>query len=262
MELFRITGIQPTLYWEDPKANYALFEQQLSQIHDTDVVVLPEMFTTGFSMNTEIAKQPGYDPLEWMKMQAASGGFALAGSYMIEENGHFFNRLSFVTPSGEAVSYNKKHLFTLAGEQRHYTAGNEQVLVRYKGWKLGLMICYDLRFPIWCRRTNTFDYDVLIFVANWPDRRSHAWRSLLLARAIENQAYVIGVNRVGTDGNGIIHSGDSAMIDPMGKYINTASPFKEEMIQASFSYSALQEVRHRLPFFNDRDEFDIITSQN
>lgn len=257
MELLRITGIQTILHWEDPKANYALFERHLSRIHDTDVVVLPEMFTTGFSMNTDMAKQPGYDPLEWMKKQAATGGFALAGSYMVEEDGRFFNRLSFVTPHGETVSYNKKHLFTLAGEQRHYTAGNEQVLVTYKGWKLGLMICYDLRFPVWCRRTSTFDYDALIFVANWPDRRSHAWRSLLLARAIENQAYVIGVNRVGADGHGIIHSGDSAMIDPMGKYINTSSPFKEEMIQAVITQSALLDVRQRLPFFDDRDEFII-----
>jgi len=262
MELLHITGIQTSLHWEDPLKNQAMFEKKLTTIKNTDLVVLPEMFTTGFSMNTTIATNPGYNPLEWMKIQSKRFGFAITGSYMIAENGKFFNRLSFVTPSGEVVSYNKRHLFTLANEQMYYVAGNEQVLVNYKGWKLGLMICYDLRFPVWCRRSSTFNYDALIFVANWPDRRSHAWRTLLLARAIENQAYVIGVNRIGTDAHGIIHSGDSAIIDPMGKYINSAAPFKEEMIQASFSYSALQEIRQRLPFFNDRDEFEIIPSKN
>lgn len=257
MESLRITAIQTALHWENPQANYSMFEEKFSSIHHTDLVVLPEMFTTGFSMNTSRAIQPGYDPLKWMKHQAYTRGFALVGSYMVEENGKFFNRLSFVSPEGEVISYEKKHLFTLAGEQHHYTSGNRQVIVSYKGWKLALMICYDLRFPVWCRRTSIFNYDAIIFTANWPDRRSHAWRTLLLARAIENQSYVIGVNRVESDGSGVIHSGDSAIIDPLGKYICLAHPFEETVLQATIYKTELNEIRERLPFFDDRDEFDL-----
>ncbi|MCX7743274.1 MAG: amidohydrolase [Flavobacteriales bacterium] len=258
MESLHITAIQTALHWENPEANYSMFEKKISTIHSTDLVVLPEMFTTGFSMNTSIATLPGYDPLAWMKHQASACGVTIVGSYMVQENNKFFNRLSAVSPDGEVISYNKKHLFTLAGEQQHYTAGKNQVILSYKGWKLAMMICYDLRFPVWCRRTPKFNYDALIFAANWPDRRSYAWRSLLLARAIENQAYVIGVNRVGTDGAGVIHSGDSAIIDPLGKYISLAPSFEETIIHATIHKTVLDETRQRLPFFDDRDNFEFI----
>lgn len=260
MESLCIAGIQSHIYWENPQANYDLYQRKFSTLHDVDVVILPEMFTTGFSMNTSIATQLNYDPTSWMKKQASTFGFALVGSYMIEENKKFYNRMSFVTPDGEIFSYDKKHLFSLAGEQKYYTAGNKQILVEYKGWKLALMICYDLRFPVWCRRTQHFDYDALIFVANWPEKRSHAWRSLLLARAIENQAYVIGVNRIGTDNEKVIYSGDSAIIDPSGKYISTTVPFQEELMISEISKNTLHTYRNQFPFFDNRDEFVIISN--
>ncbi len=249
--------VQTHLYWEDRINNIEHFTNIIAQVRKgTDIVVLPETFTTGFSMKKEIAES-GTETVEWMKAMSAKHGVTLAGSFFVNEEGKCYNRLHFVEPDGEITIYNKKHLFRLTNEQEVFSAGEEQVIVDFKGWKISLMVCYDLRFPVWMRRSNVHDYDMLLLVANWPERRSHAWKSLLTARAIENQCYMVAVNRIGKDGNNFLYGGDSAVIDPMGLHIATGKPFTDELIYSTIHYPKLGSIRKALPFYEDRDEFKI-----
>lgn len=253
-----VIGIQADLAWESVDANIAHFSSLISSINqEIDIIVLPEMFATGFSMNTNFAKESGEKGLIALKQWAANKNAALVGSLMIEENNQYFNRMYFVLPTGEFYQYDKKHLFTLAKEENYFSPGRNQVIVDYKGWKIALQVCYDLRFPIWNRRNPNYDYDLMINVASWPERRSHAWKSLLIARAIENQAYLIGVNRVGKDASSIDYSGDSVILNPFGQAIQSARVFKEDIIQATLSLEKLQKTRRIFGFAKDADSFEI-----
>jgi omega-amidase len=268
--MLMITTIQTHLFWEDKTANLAMLEEKIAAIAKTEVVVLPEMFSTGFSMQpTKFAEPMDGPTVQWMKNVSAKNRVILTGSLIIEDNGQYFNRLIWMLPNGQFGFYNKRHLFAYAGEHHHYTPGQKRLIASVKGWKINLQVCYDLRFPVWARQSPTHfvtedtgaesnqhrpEYDVLIYVANWPERRSHAWRSLLMARAIENQCYVVGVNRVGNDGNNIYHSGDSLIIDPLGEIIYHGQ-HTEEAFTATLSKEHLEEVRNRFPFWRDADGF-------
>lgn len=219
----RVALVQAPIEWENPEANRLRFGRQLCELQGkADVALLPETFTTGFSMDAAVlAEPPGGPTLPAVKEWAAAYNLAIAGSFIAAENGRYFNRGFFVTPEGDVRLYDKRHLFRMAGENEHYTAGNTRLVVPYKGWNIALVICYDLRFPVWCRNVNN-EYDVLLCCANWPEARVRAWRTLLEARAIENMAYVCGVNRVGTDGNGIPFRGDSLAFSPKGEIVAEA----------------------------------------
>lgn len=219
--MLRISLIQTPLIWEDRNANIGLIEKALSTISEpTDLVVLPEMFTTGFSMRPEqLAEQANGSTVQWMKQTAEAHQYAIAGSIMLEENGNYYNTLIFIHPDGHADYYRKRHLFTLGDEHEHYSAGDQQVMIEYKDYRILLAVCYDLRFPVWLRRTPAMNYDLLLLVANWPERRNAHWKNLIQARAIENQSYVAAVNRIGEDGHGVAHSGDSALINAKGEIL-------------------------------------------
>lgn len=258
--IFKLAFIQTSLHWENPAANRAhfdqLFESHTSKLQEADLILLPEMFSTGFSMQpSALAEQPDGPTFQWMKQKAKAFQAALSGSLIIEEQGQYYNRLFFVYPDGEAVHYNKRHLFSLAGEEKVYTAGQAKLLVEYKGWRINPQICYDLRFPVWCR--NDVDFDLQYFVANWPERRAEAWSTLLKARAIENQAYVVGVNRIGEDGNGVYHSGHSAAHDALGTKISQTESHQESVELLELHHGDLQKVRTKLSFLKDRDQFDL-----
>ncbi len=257
MQDLRISLIQTDLAWEKPAENRVLLSEKLAPLAgNTDLVVLPEMFPTGFSMNAADLAEPSDGPtLAWLRQQAAVLDAVVTGSYIAEEDGFFFNRLAWVFPDGTSKYYDKKHLFTLAGEHHHYTAGAERLIVSYLGWRICPLICYDLRFPVWSR--NTENFDLLLYVANWPDRRRQAWRHLLAARAIENQVYTAGVNRVGLDGNEIYYSGDSSLIDFAGEQ-HFHCAHREAVFTATLSYSEQQTFRRKLPFLNDRDLFSFV----
>ncbi len=255
-EIFRIALVQAPLSWEDPSSNRSYFSEQLKSLSSSDLVLLPEMFSTGFSMNpAALAETMEGESLNWLKDQAQEQGFALSGSLIIEEEGYYFNRLFFVYPDGSFRYYDKRHLFSYAGEEKVYTAGREKLILEYCGWKINPQICYDLRFPVWCR--NAENFDLQFFVANWPARRSGAWKTLLQARAIENQVYLAGLNRIGDDGNGIYHSGDSALFDPLGEKLSQIEPGKAQSEIIKLSYSHLQKVRERFAFLKDRDQFNL-----
>lgn len=248
--------IQTQLYWEDREKNLDHFTNLIAQAKkDTDIILLPETFTTGFSMKASAAES-GEETLQWMKKMAASTNAAIAGSFFVQDGGKCYNRFHFVEPNGNTAVYNKRHLFTLTNENQVFSEGNEQVIVTFKGWKISLLVCYDLRFPVWMRRSTINDYDMILLVANWPERRSYAWNQLLIARAIENQTYVAAVNRIGKDGNGILHSGESALIDPMGKHLAVGCPFEDELVNGSVDHAYLEAIRKSLPFYEDRDKFN------
>jgi len=264
MQSLLITTIQSNLHWENKEANLKMFEEKILQIKEkTNIVVLPEMFTTGFSMQPQIlAEKMDGESILWMKKIANKKGIVLTGSLIIEEDGQYFNRLIWMLPNGELGFYDKRHCFSLAGEDQHYTSGTKRLIASVGGWKINLCICYDLRFPVWTRQVIHSDpdkepapeYDVLIYVANWPEKRSHAWKSLLAARAIENQCYVVGVNRIGNDGNGISHSGNSMIIDPMGSILYQKE-HEEDIHTVVLDKSLLDDVRINLPFWKDADHF-------
>ena len=256
MQDLRITLLQTELHWQAPEANRLAFEGMIyAMAPQTDLIVLPEMFTTGFSMASREHAEPWEgDTLAWMQQLATQTGVALTGSFMVEDGGQYTNRLAFVLPDGAVSHYDKRHLFAMAGEHEHYRPGLSRLIVEYRGWRICPLICYDLRFPVWSR--NQDDYDLLLYVANWPVARRYAWTQLLIARAIENQAYVAGVNRVGTDGNGVSYSGFSSVIDPMGQVL-FEQPDTEVMHTETLSWEQLQAVRDKLPFLRDRDQFTI-----
>lgn len=268
-----ITTIQTDLVWEEKEKNLDLLERKIVSIDGkAEVVVLPEMFSTGFSMNPKkLAEDMAGPSLQWMKRVAAEKRVILTGSLIIEEEGKYYNRLIWMLPNGSYGTYNKRHLFAYADEHKHYTPGTNRFIASVKGWKINLQICYDLRFPIWARQSKATnfavsaelqeddenpEYDVLVYAANWPEKRNHAWKTLLQARAIENQAFVVGVNRVGADGNETYYSGDSMIIDPLGEILYTHA--HHEHIQTTLlSHQKLTEVRDRLPFLKDADHFFI-----
>ena len=253
----KISLIQTSLTWENPIANRANLTQKINSIDGgTDLVILPEMFATGFTMNPlAVAETANGASVQWMKQTAAANNCALTGSLVIEEDGKYYNRLFFILPDGEVKTYNKRHLFSFAGEDKFYTVGTEKLIVDYKGWKVCPLVCYDLRFPVFAR--NAEDYDLLIYVANWPQVRTLAWDSLLRARAIENLSYTIGVNRIGEDGNGHAYSGHSQVIDALGGYV--AEPFKNEaVVTVELDRNVLLETRKKFAFLNDRDSFKIV----
>lgn len=248
--------IQSELYWEDSKTNVENFSNKIRSISKpVDLIVLPEMFSTGFTMNPKhVAQTMDGATVSWMKKTAAEYDSALCGSVVITENGNYFNRLLFVFPSGEIRQYDKRHLFTLAGEQKTYTRGKERLIVEHKGFRICPLVCYDLRFPVFSR--NTEDYDILIYVANWPEPRMAAWDTLLKARAIENMSYVVGVNRVGKDDNGHKYIGHSQALDCFGNPI-TSPQETEGIFIAELNKNALLEARQKFGFLNDRDSFTV-----
>ena len=256
MQNLNVAIVQTHLHWEDKKANLLLFDTYISTLKEKklDVIVLPEMFTTGFSMQPKkfAERETESDTLRWMQQKAKATNAALCGSFMVEENTNYYNRLYWVKPDGHFFSYNKRHLFSLAKEDEHYTAGVEKIIVEWRGWKICPLICYDLRFPVWSR--NTENYDLLIYVANWPERRAHPWQSLLVARAIENQSYCIGVNRTGFDGNQIYHSGDSSIIDFEGNILYQKKD-ENDIFIVSLSLQNQMGFRQDFPFLKDKDSF-------
>lgn len=255
MENLRVSLIQTYLHWEDKAANLQQLDEKLTPLAGhTDLVILPEMFTTGFSMNpAKLAEAMDGSTMQWLTAKAQQLDAVITGSFIAQENGQYFNRLVWMRPDGSYATYDKRHLFTYAEEHHHYTPGDNRVLMELKGWKILPLICYDLRFPVWSR--NTDDYDLLIYVANFPERRSYAWKSLLAARAIENQAFTIGVNRVGNDGNDIYYAGDSCLIDYSGQVIHQVSHL-ENAFTTTLSYANQVEFRKRFAFLQDRDQFE------
>lgn len=251
-----ITIIQSNLFWEDKFANLKLFEKKISKISSTDILVLPEMFTTGFSMNPiPFAETMDGKTVNWMLDLANLHKCLIIGSIIIKEDSRYYNRLIAAFPDGTLQYYDKKHLFTLAKEHDHYTSGNKQLLIEYKGWKLFPLICYDLRFPVWAR--NTINYDVLIYIASWPKLRINAWDALLKARAIENMSYTVGVNRVGVDANDFEYPGHSVVLDALGNEILTSIENQEGSFCVTLEKQNLIDVRKKLQFLNDRDSFKL-----
>ena len=261
----RISIVQSSLIWENPAANRDMFSEKLSGLKgQTDLVVLPEMFSTGFSMKAAALAEPMDGPtMQWMNDMARELGAAIAGSFICADSGRYYNRLVFMRPDGSFQHYDKRHLFSLAGEQEYFSPGKKRITVDWMGWRICPLICYDLRFPAWSRNSpGSFAggleplYDLLIYVANWPARRAHHWNALLTARAIENQAFVAGMNIVGSDGNGLEYSGDSALIDYAGQQIFRVSGH-EDIISAELSLEDMQHYRRQLPFLQDADVFQL-----
>ena len=260
MSSLTLTLIQTNLVWEDKAANLSMFEQKINSIKEkTEVVILPEMFSTGFNMAPDnLAEDMNGPTVQWMKTIASSRRIILTGSVIIKEGEHYFNRLIWMLPNQQYGYYDKRHLFGFAGEDECYTAGNKRLIASVKGWKINLQVCYDLRFPVWARHAhnNEPEYDLLIYVANWPERRNHAWKTLLQARAIENQCYVIGVNRIGNDGKDIYHSGDSMVINALGEILYHKA-HDEDIFTITLQKAPLEDVRTKLPFLKDADTFKI-----
>lgn len=254
----KIAIVQADLVWENPEQNRINFESKINSISETvDIIVLPEMFTTGFTMNAEsVAETMQGETVYWLQYMAQKSKAAIVGSLIITENNNFYNRLLFVDPIGDVKIYDKRHTFTLVGEDEVFTAGTDKVIIDFKGWKICPLICYDLRFPVWSR--NTEDYDVLLYVANWPKPRVSAWDALLKARAIENMSYCIGVNRVGVDGVNAHYNGHSAAYDVLGNCITSIEPFKEQIEVVTLENKHIIAYRNKLKFLDDRDHFNLI----
>ncbi|MCB9230215.1 MAG: amidohydrolase [Bacteroidia bacterium] len=257
MEPLQVALIQSNLLWEDPEANLAKLTALIAAAPAADMVVLPEMFSTGFTMDPQNhCEEMDGNSVFWMIEMAENLECAITGSLIIHEDGKYYNRMIFVTPDGVQTHYDKRHLFRMAGEHEVYTGGNQQVVVEYLGWKICLQVCYDLRFPVFSRKKSEQGYDILLYSANWPQARSSHWKALLLARAIENQAYCLGVNRVGTDGKDISYSGDSAIISPRGEFLVTASQV-ETVLSASLDWNELESYRKAFPAWQDADAFSL-----
>lgn len=260
-DILNITLVQPNLVWEDKSSNLKHLDVMIRNVGETDLIVLPEMFSTGFSMRSaELAEAMNGATVDWMRGQAAKHNAVVTGSLIVEEKGNYFNRLIWMSPDGEFEWYDKRHLFSFANEHTYYTAGKRRLISFLKGWRICPLICYDLRFPVWIRNATAdddFAYDLLLFVANWPEVRSSAWRNLLEARAHENQAYVAGVNRVGKDGNGIYHSGDSAMLSPRGELLSDFKRGEEAVKTFSINAVDLKTYRSKFTAWKDRDKFTL-----
>ena len=253
----KVTILQSDLFWENPDANRRMFSEKINNINEnTDLIVLPEMFTTGFTMNASfLAESESGQTLDWMKIQANKKNSALVGSFIVSEKNNFYNRLFFVEPNGDYYTYDKRHTFTLADEHLTYTSGKELLTINFLGWKICPFICYDLRFPVWAR--NTCDYDLLIYTANWPQKRIDAWDTLLRARAIENQCFSVGINRVGKDNSDIYFSGSSSVYDAFGKNLLNLGDKIDVVKSITISRDDLQLKRRQMNFLQDRDNFTI-----
>ena len=253
----KISVIQPEVAWENKSLNFQILSGILSPLSKkTDIVILPEMFNTGFSMNPEaLSESPSGETLLWMKKIAKTGNFGVCGSYIVKEDMNFFNRWVFVSPENETWHYDKHHLFTMGGEDRLFTAGNSRLNFSFRGVRIAPYICYDLRFPVWSR--NPEGSDLIIYAANWPERRRNVWNILLKARAIENQCYVAGSNRTGTDGEGIPYRGESMIVDPKGEIIASAGTEKNCSASAELSLNELNTFRKKFPVLNDADNFTL-----
>jgi omega-amidase len=290
MQDLSVTIIQTSLYWENPTANLANLEEKIAKIStQSDLIILPEMFTTGFTMNAKAVAEPmNFTTFKWMKQQAKQTGAVITGSYIVKEGENYYNRLLWMRPDGTFEKYDKRHLFRMGGEHHHFAGGSERLIVELKGWKICPLICYDLRFPVWSRNyqqekggkeegemgkeigensiphiydpiptTPNLNYDILIYVANWPAVRSQVWDTLLQARALENQSYCIGVNRVGEDGMGLNYSGNSAVIDFKGNPLFYQKD-SEVIDNQILSKQELDDFRTKFPAYLDADEFEII----
>lgn len=258
MSLLKISTFQAYLFWENIDKNLQNLGLRLSAIREkTDLIVLPEMFNTGFTMNAPyLAEETGGKTMQWMLQQARRYDCVVTGSLIIKENDNYYNRLIWMRPDGTHEKYDKRHLFGLGKEDDVYTAGSEPLIVTLNDWKIRLAICYDLRFPVWLRNTGGA-YDLLLIVASWPEKRSQHWKTLIPARAIENQAFVVGVNRVGHDGNEIFHAGDSMCIDPNGKTVYY-KPNDEDLYTFSINKEELIKTRRAFPFLKDADKFKLL----
>ncbi len=257
-DLLNIALIQSDLIWEDAAQNRKHFSKKINAItQPVDLIILPEMFTTGFSMHPEKnAETMDGETVQWLTKIAKEKEVAITGSLVIQEAGNYYNRLLFVYPSGAIKTYDKKHTFTLAGEDKVFTSGNKKLILEYKGWRIFPMICYDLRFPVWAR--NVENYDVLIYVANWPKPRISAWETLLKARAIENMSYSIGVNRIGTDANKLSYTGNSLAYDSLGDTIVALKPNTIQTEIIALTKEELIATRNKFQFLNDMDSFEIL----
>lgn len=259
MQNLKVTIIQSDLKWEDKLYNLEQFATKIGSIkEDTDIIVLPEMFTTGFTMKAkEFAEPLNSNTLAWMQTQAKLKNTAITGSFICEENNKYYNRLLWVNANGDYFFYDKRHLFRMANEDETYSNSSKKLIVNCKGWNIALQVCYDLRFPVWSRRTKEYNYDALIYVANWPERRALPWKVLLQARAIENQSYVIGVNRIGNDGNDVYHSGDSCVFDFKGEKISQTSSSVSAIETLELNKANLDDFRNNFPAHLDADDFVI-----
>lgn len=257
MQDLKVTIIQSDLFWESPDKNLTMFSDKIdSMAEGTDCIVLPEMFTTGFTMDAaRLAENEIGKTLLWMRDKAAAKNADVIGSIIAKEHNTYYNRLYWVKSNGDYVKYDKRHLFRMAGEHKIYSSGNKKVIQEIKGWKVLPLICYDLRFPVWSRAPKK-DYDLLIYIANWPERRSSHWRILLQARAVENQSYAVGVNRVGEDGLNINYRGDSTIIDPLGNIIKQEAD-KEFIHTEKLSWDKLHKYRTKFPVWMDSDTFKV-----
>ena len=263
MQNLKISIIQSDLAWEDKQTNLANFEKEISLLtNKQDLIVLPEMFNTAFSMKPEVfAENPESDTHQWMHKMSKQSNAAIAGSFMVKENGQYFNRFIIIQPDGSFQKYDKRHLFRMGGEHNHFSAGTDELIFELKGWRIKALICYDLRFPVFSKNNftkNNYDYDAIIYVANWPKVRNHIWETLLRARALENQAYVVAVNRIGKDGNGLDHAGSSCIIDSKGEYIIKPQQSTAHTTTANISYDELQEFRNKFTVGMDWDEFSLM----
>lgn len=256
MDNLKLALIQSDIYWQEIGANLAMFEEKIWQITDpVDIIVLPEMFQTGFTMAHQGLGEPmNLTTFKWMKQMAAQKQAVVTGSYIVSEGGQVFNRLIWMQPDGQWHKYDKRHLFRMADEHHHYGMGQEKIIVEWKGWKICPLICYDLRFPVWSRNRN-LEYDLLLYVANWPAVRVGAWDALLKARAIENVAYSLGLNRVGEDGKGIAYNGHSGAYSPKGETL--AFSEEEEILMISLDGEGLTRFREKFPAQLDADDFSI-----
>ncbi len=259
----KITLIQSNLYWEEPGPNLSMFEEKIWTIgQDTDVIVLPEMFSTGFTMNApKLAEAMNMTTFKWIKQMAAQTGALLLGSFIVKEDERYYNRLLWMEPSGTYKTYDKRHLFRMADEHHTYSAGETRLTGEWKGWRLCPLVCYDLRFPVWSRNrydkaAGRMDYDVLVYVANWPSARVEAWDALLKARAIENLCYAVGVNRTGDDGNGIPYNGHSAVYTPKGETLFFEAD-RETIKTVELNAESLAAYREKFPAWRDADAFEI-----
>ena len=259
----KITLIQSSLHWENKAANLRMFDDKITSVREqTDIIMLPEMFSTGFIVESrELAEKMNGPTVEWMAKQSANLKSVITGSLVILENGNYYNRLIWMEPTGKYQTYDKRHLFHPGNEHEQFSQGNEKLIVDLLGWKICPLVCYDLRFPVWSKNTwknGVYEYDILLYVANWPAARNYAYRQLLIARAIENQCYVAAVNRVGVDGKGTNHQGDSTLIDFKGKHLVEIAPDQEGMETVNLNYNKLADFRKGFTVGMDWDNFEIL----
>lgn len=250
----RITLLQTDIVWEDKQTNLRRFHERLCALRGmTEIIVLPETFSTGFSMNVSVLAEPtNGTTITTLKNWAKEFDIAIAGSYIAQDKGEYYNRGFFLMPDGQACFYDKRHLFRMGGEAEVFTSGNKRPIIHYRGWNILLQICYDLRFPVWSRNHNQ-EYDLALYVANWPASRRHVWDILLQARALENQCYVCGVNRIGSDGNGLFHNGGSILLSPKGETLASLSDDTEGVATATLDHASLTHFRQRFPVWQDAD---------